>query len=87
MKHASPAALARLEVLLAALRNTGTLRERTPGSFYRGGTAYLHFHEDPSGLFADVKLAGAGFTRVAVTSVAQQRELLATVKAATGASR
>ena len=28
-----------------------------PGVFYRKGKAYLHFHEDPAGLFADLRVS------------------------------
>ncbi|MDB5360128.1 MAG: hypothetical protein JWO51_1425 [Rhodospirillales bacterium] len=55
MKHAGPAALARLDDLLALLRRRPALVERRPGVFYRRGRAFLHFHEDPSGLFADIR--------------------------------
>ncbi len=57
MKHAGAAALARLADLLAALRRRRGLVEKRPGVFYRRGRAFLHFHEDPAGLFADVRPA------------------------------
>lgn len=44
--------------LLAKLRDIDGLRERKRGIFYRGATAFLHFHEDPSGLYADLKVNG-----------------------------
>ena len=31
------------------------LTERTPGTFYRRSRAFLHFHADPAGIFADVR--------------------------------
>lgn len=80
MKHAGPATLERLAPLLEQLR-TLTLTERTPGCFYRGSRAWLHFHEDPSGLFADVKLDGRSFERMAVDTAAEQRRLLAALRA------
>lgn len=56
MKHASPAALQQITALLDELRAIGGLREPKAGTFYRGSSAFLHFHEDPAGVFADVKL-------------------------------
>lgn len=81
MKHAGPATLAQLEPLLAQLRALSALSERTPGCFYRKGTAWLHFHEDPTGLFADAKLGGKAFERVRVTSAAEQALLLRKLRA------
>ena len=76
MKHASPETLAALLPLLERLRQFGDWVERKPGIFYRRGAAFLHFHEDPAGLFADVKLDGATFTRCPVNTPAEQAELL-----------
>lgn len=75
MKHAGPEALARLEPLLGELRGRTALVEKRPGVFYRRSHAFLHFHEDPAGLFADVRLAG-DFSRRRVTTRAEQRALL-----------
>jgi hypothetical protein len=80
MKHASPAALDSLEDLLAALRQLPALTEKKRGIFYRKSIAFLHFHEDPTGLFADVK-AGNGFQRLPVTTAKQRQALLKRVDA------
>lgn len=80
MKHATAPALRQLDDLLLALRALGMLREPRPGCFYRQGTAFLHFHEDPSGLFADVKLAPGEFTRLPASSAAQRAHILAAVR-------
>ena len=80
MKHAGAAALARLEPLLEKLRTRPLLREKGHGIFYLKSRAFLHFHEDPSGLFGDVRL-GDDFTRLPVTSKAEQSDLLARVDA------
>ena len=37
--------------------------------------AFLHFHDDPSGVFADVRLAD-DFVRMRVTSRAEQSDLI-----------
>ena len=85
MKHAGPQTLATLEPLLSKLRQQPGLVERTPGSFYRRSKAFLHFHEDPQGIFADVKLHGAEFTRVRVTTAEEQRQLLSLIARGAGA--
>lgn len=82
MKHAGPDTLAHLAPLQAALRGLPGLAERRPGCFYRRGQAFLHFHEDAAGLFADVRLAGPDFTRLAVTDAAGQAALLHRVQQA-----
>ena len=81
MKHASPTVLDALEPLLAELRGVAGLTERSRGVFYRRGRAFLHFHEDPKGLFADVRDAeGRDFERFDVTVEAGRRALLAAAR-------
>lgn len=81
MKHATPAALDHLEPLLSELRGAPGLVERSRGVFHRRGRAFLHFHEDPKGLFADVRdVAGTDFERIDVTSEPGRQALLATVR-------
>jgi hypothetical protein len=82
MKHASAATLAQLEPLLLRLRTLPGLVERKPGIFYRQSSAFLHFHEDPSGLFVDVKLGREGFERLPVGSAAEQAALWQALSAA-----
>jgi len=79
VKHAGAAALDTIEPLLAAIRKCEALRERQRGIFYKKSVAYLHFHEDPAGLFADVKLGGS-WKRIDVTSARAKRELIASVR-------
>lgn len=55
MKHAGPGAIAALADLVAAVRARGGVAEPRPGVFYRKGKAWLHFHEDTAGLFADLR--------------------------------
>ncbi len=75
MKHASAATLRQIENLLTRLRTLPGLKEKSAGAFYRGGSAFLHFHEDPAGLFADLKVDG-DWTRRAVNSDAARAKLL-----------
>jgi len=79
VKHAGRETLAALEPLLRQLRKDPGLVERTPGSFYRRSRAFLHFHEDASGTYADVKLDGDKFTRVRATTRQEQSRLLALI--------
>jgi hypothetical protein len=66
LKHAGESALRDLSKLLEELRRRPDLQERRPGIFYERGRARLHFHEDPSGLFADLK-GGTNWVRLDVT--------------------
>ncbi|HKJ24581.1 MAG TPA: hypothetical protein VKB65_07150 [Myxococcota bacterium] len=75
MKHAGPPALARIAPLLEALRERGALREKRPGVFYLKSRAFLHFHDDPSGVFADVRFADE-FVRMRVSTASEQSDLL-----------
>ncbi len=85
MKHAGPTGLAALEPLLADIRALGLYSEPRPGVFYRRGRAALHFHEDPAGLFADCRAEDeTDFTRVRVTTVAEQAALTARLRATPG---
>ena len=69
MKHAGEIALDQLEPLLARVRALPGLTERTRGVFYRKSRAFLHFHEDPKGLFGDVRAADdKDFDRFDVTT-------------------
>ncbi len=81
MKHAGPAALDRLKDLLAAIRAAGGLTEKSPGVFYRHSRAFLHFHEDPAGLFADVRGEGGDFDRLKVDEPGGREALLARIRA------
>jgi hypothetical protein len=82
VKHAGGAALDRCEGLLDAIRATGVLTEKSRGVYYRRSRAWLHFHEDPAGLFADVRSGDGGdFERIKVDDEAGQAALLARLAA------
>ena len=68
-----------LEGVLGELRALPGLREKTRGVFYRRSKAFLHFHEDPTGLYADVRLH-EDFDRLAVTTDDERATLLALVR-------
>jgi hypothetical protein len=75
MKHAGPEALDGIEELLARVRRHSVLVEKKRGSFYHQRSAFLHFHEDPAGMFADLKIDGE-FQRFQVSTRAEQAAFL-----------
>jgi hypothetical protein len=77
MKHAGGAALDELEPLLKVLRALPRLTERKRGIFYVGSKAFLHFHEDPAGPFADLKTSLSGDYERFRVRTARERERLA----------
>ena len=79
MRHATSETLDELEPLLAELRGVPGLVERTRGVFYRRSKAFLHFHEDVSGLHADVRLTD-DFERLRVETLDERQELLTRVR-------
>lgn len=83
MKHAGAAALDSIEPLLDRIRAGGALREKSRGIFYLKSRAYLHFHEDPAGMFVDIRaLDGKDFDRLKLDPVAE-REILSRIAALT----
>jgi hypothetical protein len=81
VKHAGAETLEAIEPLLTKLRSVHGLVERRPGVFYRQSRAFLHFHDDPSGVYADVRLVvGERFTRLRVTTASEQAHLFRQVK-------
>ncbi|MDP3748758.1 MAG: hypothetical protein Q8Q88_17095 [Phenylobacterium sp.] len=82
MRHAGQTALDALEPLIVRLRALPGLTEKSRGVFYRKSKAFLHFHEDPAGLFADVRTVAAGdFERIDVTAEPGRERLVAMVVA------
>ena len=57
MKHAGPEALDQLEPILEEIRRLGGLKEKKRGAFYYRSSGFLHFHEDPAGIFVDIRAA------------------------------
>jgi hypothetical protein len=83
MKHAGDAALDALEPLLAELRTLPQLKEKKRGTFYVGSKAFLHFHEDPAGPFADLKTALDGdYDRFRVRTAAERARLVSLARRA-----
>jgi len=78
MKHAGAGALQSLSEVLESLRRRTALVEKRPGIFYVRGKAFLHFHEDRAGIFADVRDHG-NWRRFPANSAAECATLLAAV--------
>jgi hypothetical protein len=76
VKHAGRETIAKLAGLLGELRQRTILKEKTIGTFYVKSMAFLHFHEDPSGIFADVKLDQLNYSRHRVSTSAEQAALM-----------
>jgi hypothetical protein len=86
MRHARDQDLDRVEDLLVQLRALPGLKEKKRGVFYLKSKGFLHFHEDPAGMFADLTGAdGKGFDRVDVTDAGGQAELIALARSRLGA--
>ncbi len=84
MRHATPDDLEEITSLLSELRSISGLVERRPGTFYRRSRAFLHFHADSAGMYADIRLSGDEFERVPLNSTLAQGELLRQVRIAVG---
>lgn len=75
MKHATQGTLERIDDLLEQLRRLPGLKEKSRGAFYVKGGAFLHFHEDPAGLFADLKENG-DWVRYPVNTTVEKKRLV-----------
>jgi hypothetical protein len=78
VKHASAAALHGLSELLGKIRAKEGLKEKKLGIFHSKSTSFLRFHEDPAGLFADLRV-GAEFGRYPVNTLEEWNLLLAAI--------
>jgi hypothetical protein len=78
MKHADVRALEAVSDLIENLRRRSVLVEKKLGIFYTKGRAFLHFHKDPTGLFADLR-HGEDWQRFPVNDPDECASLLAAV--------
>lgn len=76
MKHPGEAALIAIEPMLGELRKLEGIQERKRGVFYRKSSAFIHFHEDPAGLFADLRKPDGEWLRMPVNTAAERRRLV-----------
>jgi hypothetical protein len=79
MKHADDETLDAIEPVLLHLRRLEGIREKKRGLFYRKSQAFLHFHADPRGIFADVR-GDTGWLRYRVSTRAERRQFLQMIK-------
>jgi hypothetical protein len=79
MKHVGKDAPDTLSPVLDALRQREELDEKSPASFYLRSKAFVHFHEDAAGLFADLKEDFVSFTRFRVSTRREQTAFLGRV--------
>jgi hypothetical protein len=79
MRHATPATFAALADLLTTLRGIDGLAEKRPGAFSLGSRAFLHFHDDPTGYYADVRFTDE-FERFRVTTKREQQALVSRIR-------
>lgn len=82
MKHASIQILQSNTELLDQLRSIDAIQEKKLGVFYLKSRAFLHFHEDRGTLFADVRLDGLDFRRVAANTPDDQKRLVRKIRQA-----
>ena len=61
--------------LLRFLKSYEILIETPDSKFLLKGKDFIHFHDDPDGLWADVRLT-KGRIRVSVATASEQRELM-----------
>ena len=78
MKHASAKTLQQLSDLLDQIRQRQGLNEKKLGIFYRKSRSFLHFHEDPAGIFADIS-HGDQFRRYPANTTKQRHVLLTVI--------
>lgn len=76
MKHATTSALKSLTTVLDALRNLPALQEKRLDIFYLRSNAFLRFHEDAAGLFADAKFHGIECERLPLNTWEEQAAFL-----------
>ena len=75
MRHAGDEALDTVANLLAIIRTVDGLKEKKRGIFYCKAQAFLHFHDDPTGVFADLRCA-SDWERFPVNTPAEQAQFL-----------
>jgi len=78
MKHADTSALAALCDVIENLRRRSILVEKPLGIFHNKGQTFLHFHKEPTGLFADLR-HGEDWQRFPVNDPEECADLLAAV--------
>ena len=78
MKHATSASLDGFSEVLEQIKGRAGLKEKKPGVYYRKSKSFLHFHENSTGLFADLR-KGDGFDRYPVNTPREWQRLLSAI--------
>ncbi len=79
MKHATEETFQYISDFLQEIREyVPPLKEKKLGTFYYKSSAFLHFHDDPSGVFADLKVEGE-WVRYRVMEESEKAILLETI--------
>ena len=86
MKHATDHDLDRLETLLGEIRRMEALIEKKRGVFYWKSRAFLHFHEHEGVAYADVRLTDGDFTRLALRTALEKKQLVSAIRQRVAAS-
>ena len=76
MRHARDEDLDRIEPLLKRLRALGALKERKRGCFYFKSKGFVHFHQDPKGMFADLRQLDSRHDRRLKVDTATEQDTL-----------
>jgi hypothetical protein len=80
MRYARIDTLRQLSDLLGQIRLEPGIEEKRTGIFYRNSRSFLHFHEDPAAVFADIgRGTGSDFDRYPVNTIEQRKMLLAAI--------
>jgi hypothetical protein len=79
MKHATGEVLKSINDLLTQLRKLEPLKERKVGVFYLKNNTFLHFHEDPTGIYGDVRI-GDDWQRYRVSNQAERKRFLTLIQ-------
>jgi hypothetical protein len=81
LRHARDEDLDHIEPVLIRLRALGALKERKRGCFYFKSKGFVHFHEDPKGMFADLRqIDSRDDRRIKVDTAAEQDALIEQAK-------
>ncbi len=80
MKHASQKTIQLIEPMLKDIRSIPGLVEKKSGIYYYKSRAFLHFHEEDSNTFADVRLVEPEFQRLPCTTENQQKQLIVKIR-------
>ena len=68
-----------LEMLLNFLKSYEILSEMKPTNFHLNGKGFIHFHDEPDGLWADIFLS-KGRLRMPANTASEQADVIGTIE-------